>query len=135
VLADNYPRDAHNEIRKNNMTETTHTTPAPKSAHEPIAATANPAVARCLNAWARVNKAERAKGKSKCEASTEADRAYCEAMPPLSGQENIRDFIACVAHGMIAHIFLLDTATKLLYAAQVAYTTNRGPSAPPKTAD
>ncbi len=116
------------------MTEALQTIPAPSEANEPIAASANPAVARCLNAWARANKAERAKGKNKYDASVEADSAYLRAMPPLSGSENISDFIACVAHAMIVHIFTDDTATKLLYAAQVAHTTNRGHSTPPKTA-
>jgi hypothetical protein len=116
------------------MTESIQTTPAPIEAVEPIAASANPAVARCLQAWARVNKAERAKGKSRYEASVEADRAYRRAMPPLSGQENICDFIACVAHAMIVHVFQDDTATKLLYAAQVAHTTSRGQPVPKKAA-
>jgi hypothetical protein len=116
------------------MSEAIQTIPAPSEANEPIAASANPAVARCLDAWERANKAERAKGKNRSEASIEADRAYLRAMPPLSGQENIRDFIACVAHAMIVHIFPDHTATKLLYAAQVAHTTTRGRSTPPKTA-
>jgi hypothetical protein len=110
------------------MTEAIQATPASIEANEPIAASANPAVARCLNAWARANKAERAKGKSKFDASEEADRAYRRTMPPLAGQENIRDFIACVTHAMIVHIFSDDKGTKLLYAAQVAHTTNRGHS-------
>ncbi len=110
------------------MTESIQTTPAPIEVNEPIAASANPAVARCLNAWARANKAELAKGKSKYDASVKADRAYLEALPPLAGQDNIRDFIACVTHAMIVHIFMDSTATKLLYAAQVAHMTNRGHS-------
>jgi hypothetical protein len=116
------------------MTEAIETIPAPCEANEPIGASANPAVARCLDAWERANKAERAKGKSKCDASIEANSAYRRAMPPLSGSENIRDFIACVAHAMIVHIFLDSTATKLFYAAQVAHTTTRSHSTQPKTA-
>ena len=115
------------------MKEAIQTIPAPIEADEPIRASANPAVARCLSAWARVNNSERAKGKNRSEASIEADRAYRRAMPPLSGHDNIRDFIACVAHAMIVHIFLDSTATKLLYAAQVAHTTTRDHSTPPKT--
>jgi len=46
--------------------------------------------------------------------------AYREAMPPLMGARNIRDFIACVAHGMLLHVFEANEASKLLYAAQVA---------------
>ena len=116
------------------MTEAIETIPAPNEADEPIAASANPAVARCLNAWARTNKAERARGKSKLDASLEADRAYCDAMPPLSGNENIRDFIACVTYAMIDRIILADKGAKLLYAAQVAHTITRGQSTSPKTA-
>jgi len=116
------------------MTEAIQTTPAPIETKQPIAASANPAVARCLDAWTRVNKAERAKGKDKFRASCAAKRAYQDAMPPLSGDENIRDFIACVARAMIGDIFLENTATKLLYAAQVAHTTARDQSKPPKTA-
>jgi hypothetical protein len=55
-------------------------------------------------------------------------------MPPLSGSENISDFIACVAHAMTAQIISPFMSTKLLYAAQVAYMTNRGHSKPSKTA-
>jgi hypothetical protein len=120
--------------RKTSMTEDIQTIPAPSGTYEPIGAAANPAVARCLNAWARVNQAERAKGKSKYDASREADQAYLRVMPPLAGDENIRDFIACVAHAMIVHIFMDSTDTKLLYAAQVAHMTNRGHSKPSKTA-
>ena len=40
------------------MTESIQTTPAPIETKLPFAASANPAVARCVYAWARVNKAE-----------------------------------------------------------------------------
>jgi hypothetical protein len=43
-------------------------------------------------------------------------------MPPLLGAENIRDFIACVAHGMLIGVIENKDATKLLYAAQVAFS-------------
>ncbi|MGD0293210.1 MAG: hypothetical protein ABSB30_05090 [Terracidiphilus sp.] len=115
------------------MTEAIQTIPAPIEVNEPIAASANPAVARCLNAWERANKAERAKGKSKGEAHIAADDAFRDALPPLCGLENIRDFIACVTHAMIVHIFTDNTATKLLYAAQVALTTVRRQPAAPQT--
>jgi hypothetical protein len=54
------------------------------------------------------------------EAFKKAADAYREAMPPLTGSENIRNFIACVGHGMLLHIFNENEASKLLYAAQVA---------------
>jgi hypothetical protein len=116
------------------MTESIQTTPAPIETKLPFAASANPAVARCVYAWARVNKAELAKGRSSSQANSAADRAYLDALPPLSGDENIRDFIACVTHAIISDIIRDDTGTKLLYAAQVAHTTTRGQSKPPKTA-
>jgi hypothetical protein len=46
--------------------------------------------------------------------------AYRETMPPLVGARNIRDFIACVAHGMLLHVFEANEGSKLLYASQVA---------------
>ncbi|MGO9433092.1 MAG: hypothetical protein ACLP00_02230 [Terracidiphilus sp.] len=49
-----------------------------------------------------------------------ANKAYREALPPLRGAENIRDFIACVAHGMALDVFDTKEASKMLYAAQVA---------------
>ena len=116
------------------MTEAIQTIPAPSETIKPIAASANPGVARCLNAWNHAYNVERAKGKNKSEARCEANDAFRDAMPPLAGTENIRDFIACVTHAMIVHIFADDTATRLLYAAQVAHMTNRSHSKPPKTA-
>jgi hypothetical protein len=85
-------------------------------------------------AWISVNKAERAKGKDKYDASKAADRAYLDAMPPLSGEENIRDFIACVTQAMLADIIMESSGSKLLYAAQVAYMTSRGQSKAPRSA-
>ena len=85
-------------------------------------------------AWIRVNKAERAKGKDRHNASKAANRAYLDAMPPLSGDENIRDFIACITQAMLADIILESSGTKLLYAAQVAHTTTRSQSKAPKSA-
>jgi hypothetical protein len=49
-----------------------------------------------------------------------AAKAYREAMPPLSGSENIRNFIACVAQGLLLKVFIAPESTQLLYAAQVA---------------
>ena len=54
------------------------------------------------------------------DAYKKACDAYREAMPPLTGDENIRDFIACVGHGMLLRVIGENEATKLLYAAQVA---------------
>jgi hypothetical protein len=42
------------------------------------------------------------------------------AMPPLSGYQNICDFITCAGYGMLLGAIKHKNAGKLLYAAQVA---------------
>jgi hypothetical protein len=107
---------------------------APAAVEEPSPALANPTVAHCVSAWERVYKITLAKEKSRPLASYEASKAYREAMPPLSGYENIRDFIACTAHAMLIGAIEGDQGTKLLYAAQVALCTVRSQPATPKPA-
>ena len=80
----------------------------------------NLAVTRCRNAWTAAYKEVFSKTKSRAIASLTADNAYRNAMPPLSGRENIRDFIACAAHGILIGAIQESKATKLFYAAQVA---------------
>jgi hypothetical protein len=46
--------------------------------------------------------------------------AYCNALPKLSDRESVRDFIACVVHGMAVGIIPGSDGTRLLYGAQVA---------------
>jgi hypothetical protein len=101
--------------------EITETTPAPVEAEKPSTAPENPAVARCMKAWIRAFKEARANNKSEYEASKVAIQAYRNAMPSPCSYESIRDFIACVARGMLTGIFVGEDSTKLLYAAQVAY--------------
>ena len=49
--------------------------------------------------------------------------AYRLAMPPLSGYQNICDFIACAGYGMLLGAIKESNGAKLLYAAQVALAT------------
>jgi hypothetical protein len=107
------------------MTEAAQTTPAPSQANESSPVFANPAVVRCRNAWARAYEAEFAKCEDEDDASDKAEKAYRDAMPPLSGFENIRDFIACTANAMLIGAISDNLGTKLLYAAQVALATVR----------
>jgi len=93
-----------------------------------------PAVANCYAAWQRVYKAEMAKGEHWINASKSAGLSYRKAIPLLSGQANIPDFVACVAHGMLIGAIEGKNGTKLLYAAQVALTTLRRQTSPPKAA-
>jgi hypothetical protein len=84
------------------------------------AATQNPAVARCCEASAQARHAARQRRRSSFDVDRSGAEAYRKAMPALSGRENIRDFIACVAHGTLTGIFPANETTRLLYAAQVA---------------
>ncbi|MGB7985364.1 MAG: hypothetical protein WCF54_09410 [Terracidiphilus sp.] len=97
---------------------------------------ARAAIRRCCKAWQRVfdaSLAEEADELDKSFAAEIAAPAYCKAMPPLAGYENIRDFIACAAHGILIQAIPEKRANQLLYAAQVALATlNRAPN-PKKT--
>jgi hypothetical protein len=114
------------------MTDVNQTTSAPTVAEESDAVPENPAIARCLSAWARAYKAEKAIKNDHYEAVRKGNHNYCKAMPRLSGYDNIRDFIACVAHGMLIGAIDWDYSTKLLYAAQVALCTVRRQPVPEK---
>jgi hypothetical protein len=116
------------------ITETTEIAPAPVEADKPAAVPENPAIARCMNAWACAYKLEKAKQNDHYEAVRKGNKGYRKAMPRLSGYENIRDFIACVAHGMLIGAIDGDDGTKLLYAAQVALSTVRRQPEPEKPA-
>jgi hypothetical protein len=80
----------------------------------------NPAIARCRQAYRQAAKAAREQRKYDFEIKSAAEEAYRNAMPPLSGIENIRDFIACVAQGMLNGSISGPEGARLLYAAQVA---------------
>jgi hypothetical protein len=57
-------------------------------------------------------------------AASKAAEAYRAALPPLTTGDNCRDFIACVAHGILLGAIDDKNAGKLLYAAQVAIVAN-----------
>jgi hypothetical protein len=97
------------------MTEQTELSPA-----EAPAAIANPAVARCCDAYDSVYQGVCDIGESRVAAILAAHKAFRKAMPPLSGSENIRDFIACVAQGMLLGCISGSDGARFLYAAQVA---------------
>ena len=107
------------------MTETTQATPVPTEEDKPSPDTSNPAVEICSKAYARARKAARKQSDSELYADDQAEMAFRKAMPQLSGQENIRDFIACVAYGMLTKAITGPEGARLLYAAQVANSTVR----------
>src|SRR5438309_8755263 len=86
-------------------------------------AESNPAVFRCNQAWNEAYRAALDQRKDDEDARDAADYAYSEAMPPLFGVRNIRNFIACAAHGSIVGILGSAESSRLLYAAQVAFST------------
>jgi len=93
-------------------------------------ALANSAVANCCRAFeaswdeslAEEEEMDEDEEFDEYRAAKDAAIAFRSAMPPLSGKDNIRDFIACVAHGMLIGAIDEDKGTKLLYAAQIALT-------------
>jgi hypothetical protein len=87
------------------------------------AALANPAIARCSDAWISRYQAEMSKSKDDVLSAHRADASYRDAMPPLLDYEGIRDFIACTAHGMLIGAIPPQDGARLLYAAQVALAT------------
>jgi len=80
----------------------------------------NPVLLRCCNAWIRAHESALARGVNPVSARLRANEAYRNGMPALSGADNIRDYIACVAHGMVVRTIIPEMGTRLLYAAQVA---------------
>jgi hypothetical protein len=96
----------------------------PLAALDPNPKQARAAIMRCCAAWQRAYDASLEDTPrddfDKITAAHEADSAYCKAMPPLAGCENIRDFIACTAHGILIDAIPQKSANQLLYAAQVA---------------
>ena len=105
------------------------------SAAEAPAAATNPAIARCCGAFEIVYNAERAQGRSDYFSAIAGGPAYLNAMPALSGYENICDFIACAAHGIALGAIDEKRGARLLYAAQIALgAIRREPKEPKKVA-
>ncbi len=95
---------------------------------------ANSAVARCVAAWAQAGNASKAAGNGQVFIGLAAGEAYRRAMPVLSGAANIRDFIACTAHGMLIGAIEGPDGARLLYVAQVAQGAHHSQPAKQKTA-
>lgn len=106
---------------------------APESTSETDPMAQDPYVERCMQALYDAEKAACFRGKDRYESKCAGQDAFKRAMPPLNGEENIRGFIACVTQGMILDVVSTDQATKLLYAAQVAYTACRRQVAPARS--
>ena len=100
------------------MNETTPIAVAPETS--PALSTHNAAVQRCCQARELSLESSRKNGLDHYKAKEKASEAYRNAMPDLSGYQNIRDFIACVTRGLINGAIHPIEAPKFFYAAQVA---------------
>ena len=86
---------------------------------------ANPVVDQCWQAGRAAYLAGLAQGKNEQAAQHLAGLAYRSALPALKGARNTRNFIACVTFGSLMGVLPGKEATRLLYAAQIAYNTRR----------
>jgi hypothetical protein len=91
-----------------------------ETVEKPGPALANLAISRCAEAWEDAYREQMEEDESEYSATKKAGVAYRAALPPLTSRDNCRDFIACVAHGILLGAIPETSAGKLLYAAQVA---------------
>ena len=91
----------------------------PPDPAEPVA-TGNLAAAQCAQVYQQTYEDARLKGANTIQAKDRAARKYRAAMPAPSGREGIRDFIACIAYGVLIGAVSTRESTALLYAAQIA---------------
>jgi len=103
------------------------TPPSPTLAPNPArdATSAKAALRRCNAAYQRAHKAflqQEAQHNpfAMIGAPVAAGKAYCDATPVLVGEEGIRDFLACTAHGVLIDAIPQNKGSQLIYAAQVA---------------
>ena len=95
-------------------------------------ALSNTSVALCWQAWVVGYRKAIANGKDDAASRKDACKSYRAAMPPLAGLDNINNFIACVAHGILIEAITTTEGSRLLYAAQVAASTIRPQSPKPQ---
>jgi hypothetical protein len=86
----------------------------------------NLAVEVCLEAYTSNKKSMIDKGAKAADVEQIARLAYAARLPMLSNADCIRDFIACVVHGMAIGAVASSDGTRLLYGAQVAHSALPG---------
>jgi hypothetical protein len=99
--------------------------PPPPTASPDTELPGNDALARCRRAYDRAAKVAAQQKLDRYDTLMAVKRAYFDAMPPLHGAENIRDFIACTAYAMLIDIIPAKDGSKYLYAAQTAYQAHK----------
>ena len=85
------------------------------------------AVEICCSSYLSIT--QQLRGENPCEdaVSRAGQVAYCTVLPRLSDPESIREFIACVVHGMAVGAIPSAEGTRLLYGAQVAHSALPSP--------
>lgn len=79
-----------------------------------------PAIHKCCKAWYAAYQSAEDRGFNQVSTWLRANEAYRNAMPPLTTPENIRDYIACLNHGMIINAITHPFSGRLLSAAKLA---------------
>lgn len=82
--------------------------------------TLSPAVLECWTAYQQKYAIECGKGAREDDAYLDAKMAYRMAIPCLTDKASMRDFVACVTHGLVLGLIPNEDVGKLLYAANVA---------------
>jgi hypothetical protein len=97
----------------------------------------NLAVQICLQAYISSQKEQLDKGSKAADVERVGRIAYAGSLPMLSNPDCIRDFIACVVHGMAIGAIPSSEGTRLLNGAQVAHSAlpggKSGAQSAPKT--
>jgi hypothetical protein len=104
------------------MTQTEHYLSAPCAPPDSIPALENTAVAHCCEVWELTRRQARKVGNSVVVSRVAGHKAFQKSLPPLTGPENIQNFIACIAHGMLIGAIL-----------GIEMRPQDGPEAPPAT--
>ena len=104
----------------------------------PASSASKAAIRRCRAAWKRAyDICLEEGGDNLMNRSTAANKAapvYRAAKPALDSLDNVRDFIACTAHGILMGAIPQEQSGHLLYAAQVALATLQREPKPRKPA-
>jgi hypothetical protein len=85
------------------------------------------AVEVCCSSYLSATQPLRGKNISDENIARAGQIAYCTAMPRLADPESIREYIACVVHGMGIGAIPTAEGTRLLYGAQVAHSAQPSP--------
>jgi hypothetical protein len=80
----------------------------------------NPAIIRCIRAHNKAYEAATERKASTYESREKGKLAFREALPPLIGRNNIRNFIACVTYGVAIELISNHDSAQLLHAARAA---------------